>query len=169
MHATISLLVLLGGEALALGGTFVPQATDNCTANSGSRSYWTIDDLILKVYNWDNGGSMGTFGFRSYYSGTNKTVECLVENVDLAKLGDGPWSKCGSTGTQFRFDLNDISLAMRETWTCSDSPGVVFSANSTGSIMLHGCLDNNTDKGIESDCNLMELEMAANITISTDK
>lgn len=27
--------------------------------------------------------------------------------------------------------------------------------------MLHGCLDTNTEKGIESDCNLMELEMEA--------
>ena len=30
--------------------------------------------------------------------------------------------------------------------------------------MLHGCLDSDTAKGVESDCNLMELEMAANAT-----
>jgi len=30
--------------------------------------------------------------------------------------------------------------------------------------MLHGCLDNDTEKGIESDCNVMEFEMAANVT-----
>jgi len=28
--------------------------------------------------------------------------------------------------------------------------------------MVHGCLDTDTEKGVESDCNLMELEMAAN-------
>jgi len=43
---------------------------------------------------------------------------------------------------------------------------MVFNANATGSIMLHGCLDSETAKGIESDCNLMELEMAANVTLS---
>lgn len=30
--------------------------------------------------------------------------------------------------------------------------------------MLHGCLDNDTEKGIESDFNVMEFEMAANVT-----
>lgn len=30
--------------------------------------------------------------------------------------------------------------------------------------MLHGCLDNDTEKGIESDCNVMEFSMAANVT-----
>jgi len=29
--------------------------------------------------------------------------------------------------------------------------------------MLHGCLNNDTEKGVESDCNLMELEMATTI------
>ena len=32
--------------------------------------------------------------------------------------------------------------------------------------MLHGCLDNDTANGVESDCNLMELEMSANATSS---
>lgn len=32
--------------------------------------------------------------------------------------------------------------------------------------MLHGCLESDTDKGVESDCNLMELEMSANATMS---
>lgn len=39
-----------------------------------------------------------------------------------------------------------------------------LSANATGDMMLHGCLDNDTEKGIESDCNVMEFEMAANVT-----
>lgn len=30
--------------------------------------------------------------------------------------------------------------------------------------MLHGCLDSDTEKGIESDCDVMEFEMAANVT-----
>lgn len=32
--------------------------------------------------------------------------------------------------------------------------------------MLHGCLDTDTENGVESDCNLMELEMATNVTSS---
>ena len=32
--------------------------------------------------------------------------------------------------------------------------------------MMHGCLDNDSDKGVESDCNLMELEISANATSS---
>ncbi len=32
--------------------------------------------------------------------------------------------------------------------------------------MLHACLDTDTVKGVESDCNLMELEMSANATSS---
>jgi hypothetical protein len=32
--------------------------------------------------------------------------------------------------------------------------------------MLHGCLDNDTLKGVESDCDLMVMEMAANATSS---
>jgi hypothetical protein len=33
-------------------------------------------------------------------------------------------------------------------------------------IMMHGCVDSDSDQGVESDCNLMELEMAANTTSS---
>jgi hypothetical protein len=32
--------------------------------------------------------------------------------------------------------------------------------------MMHGCLDTVTDKGVESDCYLMETELAANVTSS---
>ncbi|KAK3348949.1 hypothetical protein B0T25DRAFT_458099 [Lasiosphaeria hispida] len=166
MRAATSLVALLCGASLALGGNFVQHMADNCTEISRSPSYWKIDYLVLKVYNWDNGGSTGTFGFRSYYSATNRTVECMAQDVDLAKLGNGSWSKCNTTGTEFRFNLTDISLTMKETWTCSGSPGMIFNANATGLIMLHGCLDNDTEKGVESDCNLMELEMAANVTLS---
>src|ERR1044071_3055095 len=100
MRAATSLLALLCGVTLA----------DNCAESS--RSYWTIDHLVLKVYNWDNGGTMGTFGFRSYYSATNKTAECLAQDVDLAKLGDA-WSKCSTPGTEFRFDFTEISLTVK--------------------------------------------------------
>jgi hypothetical protein len=129
MRPATSLVALLCGVspalALALAGNSVQYGADNCTESYSTPSYWKIDDFKLKVYNWDNGGSMGTFGFRSYYSATNRTVECMVQDVDLAKLGatDGPWSKCNSTGTEFRFDFADISLTMKETWTCSGSPG----------------------------------------------
>jgi len=130
MKAATSLVALLCGVGLAYpstvyspGGGFVQYVVDNCTESSQSPSYWRIDDLVLKVYDWDNGGSMGTFGFKSYYSATNTTVECIVQDVDLAKLGDGQWSKCNTTGTEFQFDLTDISLTMKETWTCSGSPG----------------------------------------------
>lgn len=166
MRAASSLVALLCGVGLALDSNVVQYVADDCIESSRSPSYWKIEDLVLKVYNWDNGGSMGTFGFRSFYSATNRTVECMVQDVDLAKLGDGPWSKCNTSGTEFRFDFTDISLSVKETWTCSGSPGIVFNANATERIMLHGCLDNDTEKGVESDCNLMELEMAANVTLS---
>lgn len=133
MRAATFVVALLCGVSLAYPGTvslerardgdFVRYAADDCTERSLSSSYWEIDDLVLKVYDWDNGGSMGTFGFRSYYSATNTTVECMVQDVDLAKLEDGPWSQCNTTGTEFRFDLTDISLTVKETWTCSGSPG----------------------------------------------
>ena len=133
MGPAASLVALLCGVSLAyqgtagiehaLGGHLVQNAADNCTESSQSPSYWRIENFVLKVYNWDNGGSTGTFGFTSYYSATNTTVECMVQDVDLAKLADGPWSRCESAGTEFRFDLTDISLTMRETWTCSGSPG----------------------------------------------
>ena len=42
----------------------------------------------------------------------------------------------------------------------------LFSATATGRMMLHGCLENDTAKGVESDCNLMELEMAGDVTSS---
>lgn len=108
MGAAISLVVLLCAAVLA----------DSCAEGSGSHSYWKIDDLVLRVYDWDNGGTTGTFGFKSYYSGTNTTVECLAENVDLAKLGDA-WSKCKSPGTEFRLNFDDLSLSLKETWACS--------------------------------------------------
>ncbi|KAK0719197.1 hypothetical protein B0H67DRAFT_484917 [Lasiosphaeris hirsuta] len=163
MRAATSLVALLCRVSLALDGNFVRHVADNCTERSQSPSFWRIDDLVLKVYNWDNGGSMGTFGFRSYFSATNTTVECVAQDVDLAKLEGGPWSKCNTAGTEFQFDLTDLSLTMKETWSCSGSPGTIFNANATGRIMLHGCLDGSTEKGVESDCNLMELEMAANV------
>ncbi|GAB1312036.1 hypothetical protein MFIFM68171_02246 [Madurella fahalii] len=108
MRAATSFVALLYGVALA----------DSCAESFGSHSYWRIDDLVLKVYNWDNGGTTGTFGFKSYYSGTNMTVECLAKDVDLAKLGDA-WSKCNSPGTEFRLDFNELILSLKETWTCS--------------------------------------------------
>ena len=74
--------------------------------------------MVLRVYDWDNGGTTGTFGFKSYYSGTNKTVECLVKDVDLAKLGDA-WSPCKSPGVEFQFHFDDLSLSLKETWACS--------------------------------------------------
>ncbi|KAK0616633.1 hypothetical protein B0T14DRAFT_393615, partial [Immersiella caudata] len=141
-------------------------AADECAASAGARSYWKIDNLILKVYDWDSGGTTGTFGFKSYYSATNKTVDCIAQDVDLAKLADGPWLKCDTPGTEFRFDFTDISLTIRETWTCPQSPETAFSASASGLIMLHGCLDNDTEKGLESDCHLMEFEMATDVTSS---
>jgi len=124
MRAATSLVALLCGVSLAQDGNPVQHdVVETCAERSRSRVYWTIDDFTLKVYNWDNGGSMGTFGFRSYYSATNKTVECTVQDVDLAKLGDGAWSKCGATGTEFRFNFADISLTMKETWACPELPG----------------------------------------------
>jgi len=133
MKAAASLGALLCGLSLAyastinlerdLDGDSVRYAADNCTERAQSPTYWRIEDFVLKVYNWDKGGSMGTFGFKSFYSGTNTTVECMVQDVDLAKLEDGPWSKCNAPGTEFRFDFTGISLTMRETWSCSGSPG----------------------------------------------
>lgn len=110
MRAATPLLALLCGLSLA----------DNCGEGS---SHWRIDEFVLKVYDWDNGGTTGTIGFRSYYSATNKTVECLAQDVDLAKLGQGPWSKCKTPGTEFLFDFTEIALTMKETWTCPGSPG----------------------------------------------
>lgn len=111
------------GIERALGGQLVQNAIDNCTESSQYLSYWRIENFVLKVYNWESGGSTGTFGFTSYFSATNRTVECMAQDVDLAKLANGPWSECKSAGTEFRFDLNDISLTMKETWTCLGSPG----------------------------------------------
>jgi len=131
MRASTSLVALFGGLGVSLAspgivglerapdGDTVQPAADTCTKSAQSSSYWSIDKLVLKVLDWDNGGSIGTFGFRSYYSATNATVECLAQNVDLAKLGDGPWSKCSTAGTEFRFDMADMSLSLRGTWTCS--------------------------------------------------
>ncbi|KAK0744464.1 hypothetical protein B0T21DRAFT_380730 [Apiosordaria backusii] len=141
----------------------VEVAAEDCTATSQYPSYWKIDDLVLKVYDWDNGGSMGTFGFTSYSSATNRTVECLAQDVDLAKL---QWSQCSDPGVEFQFDFDDMSLSLRETWTCSGSPGITFNANATGLMMLHGCLDSDTEKGVESDCHVMEFDMAADVTSS---
>ncbi|KAK4652908.1 hypothetical protein QC762_0078080 [Podospora pseudocomata] len=142
-------------------------AVEDCTTTSQSTSYWSINDLVLKVYDWANGGSMGTFGFTSYSSATNKTVECLAQDVDLARLaGNEPWSKCSDPGVEFRFDFEDMSLSLRETWTCSGSPGTTFNANATGLMMLHGCLDSDTEKGVESDCHVMEFDMAGEVTSS---
>lgn len=108
MLAATSFVALLCGAALA----------DNCAESAASHVYWTIDELVLKVYDWDNHGTTGTFGFKSHYSGTNITVECLAKDVDLAKLGDA-WSKCNSPGTEFRLDFHDLTLSLKETWTCS--------------------------------------------------
>ncbi|KAK4651580.1 hypothetical protein QC762_602360 [Podospora pseudocomata] len=145
----------------------VTLANQDCTTTSQSPSYWNINDLVLKVYDWDKGGSMGTFGFTSFSSATNKTVECLAQDVDLANLGeDGSWSKCSDPGVEFRFDFEEMSLSLKETWTCEGSPGVTFSANATGLMMLHGCLDSDTDKGVESDCYVMEFDMASDVTTS---
>nr|CDP30999.1 Putative protein of unknown function [Podospora anserina S mat+] len=133
------------------------------TATSQYPSYWKIDDLVLKVYDWDNGGSKGTFGFTSYSLATNRTVEYLAQDVDLAKL---QWSQCSDPGVEFQFDFDDMSLSLRETWTCSGSPEIMFNANATGLMMLHGCLDSDTEKGVESDCHVMEFGMAADVTSS---
>ena len=112
MRAAIGLVVasLLCGVGLA----------DSCADGATGHSYWKIEDLVLKVYNWDNGGTTGTFGFKSYYSATNKTVDCVAKDVDLAKLGSA-WSSCSTAGTEFKFDFTDLSLSLKETWTCSGS------------------------------------------------
>jgi hypothetical protein len=176
MRTATSLVALLCSVALA----------DSCAESSGSHSYWRIDGLVLKVYNWDNGGTTGTFGFKSYYSGTNKTVECSAKDVDLAKLED-TWSPCNSSGSEFQFHFADLSLSLKETWLCSRyvtyspisvlsrEPMLIFpslgsaslSANATGNMMLHGCLNTNTETGIESNCTVMEFEMAANVTLGS--
>lgn len=122
MRAATSLVALLCGASLAYRLDLSQNAADDCTERSRSRTYWRIDDLVLKVYNWDNGGSMGTFGFKSYYSARNTTVECIARDVDLAKLTNVPWSKCDTPGTEFRFDLTDMGLTVRETWSCSGPP-----------------------------------------------
>ncbi|KAM7182974.1 hypothetical protein V8F33_013884 [Rhypophila sp. PSN 637] len=42
----------------------VPAAEVDCTQGPvPSSAHWLIDNLVLKVYNWDNGGTNGTFGF----------------------------------------------------------------------------------------------------------
>lgn len=56
----------------------------------------------------------------SYSSATNRTAECLAQEVDLEKL---QWSQCSDPGFEFQFDFDDMSLNLRETWTCSGSPG----------------------------------------------
>lgn len=112
MRAATFVVALLCGAGLA----------DNCADSSGAHSYWKIDELVLRVYNWDNGGTTGTFGFQSYYSATNKRVECIVKDVDLAKLG-GAWSKCSADGTEFQFNFKDLSLSLKETWSCPGSSG----------------------------------------------
>lgn len=111
-------------DTRAVGGNSLARyAEDDCSARSQSPTHWVIDDLVLRVYDWDNGGTTGTFGFRSYYSATNTTVQCMVQDVDLAKLAEGPWLKCDEAGTEFKFDFTEISLAVKETWTCPGSPG----------------------------------------------
>ena len=126
MRTVTSLLALLGGVGLAYPGgynrNFVRSAADACTDNSQSPSYWTIDNFQLKVYDLDHGGTMGSFGFESFYSATNVTVDCMLQDVDLAKLGNS-WFKCNNTGTEFQFDLIAVNLTMKETWTCPGSPG----------------------------------------------
>lgn len=119
-------MVLLGGVSLAYpdgnNRDFVQSAADNCTESSQSLSRWTIDNFVLKVYNWDSGGTTGSFGFRSYCSATNMTVDCMLQSGDLAKLKNS-WSKCNTTGTEFQFDLSGMSLTVKDTWTCPGSPG----------------------------------------------
>ncbi|KAK4194621.1 hypothetical protein QBC40DRAFT_259815 [Triangularia verruculosa] len=156
MHTPIFFLALLSGVTSTL-------AAEDCTTTSQSPSYWSINDLVLKVYDWDNGGLTGTFGFTSYSSATNRTAECLAQDVDLATLR---WFKCSDPGVEFRFDFDEMSLSLRETWTCSGSPGLTFNANASGLMMLHGCLDSDTEKGVESDCHVMEFDMAGDVTSS---
>lgn len=108
MRAAASLVPLFCGLAFA----------DGCVESAGSYAYWRIDDLVLKVYDWDHGGTTGTFGFTSYYSGTDLTVECLAEDVDLTKLADA-WYECGNPGTEFKLNFEELSLSLKETWTCS--------------------------------------------------
>ncbi len=126
MYVATTLVALLAGAALTyaggIGRDFGQSALDNCTENSHGLSYWKIEDFKLRVYDWDNGGTKGNFGFRSYYSATNTTVDCMLQDVDLAKLANS-WSKCNTTGTEFQFGLTDISLTVKETWTCPGSPG----------------------------------------------
>ena len=126
MYVVASLVtLLLGAGSTYAGGNgreFEQSAVDSCTENSYGLSYWRIEDFKLRVYNWDNGGTKGSFGFKSYYSATNTTVDCMLQDVDLAKL-ENSWSKCNTTGTEFQFGLSDISLTVKETWTCPGSPG----------------------------------------------
>ena len=59
-----------------------------------------------------------------------------MRDVDLATLsGDGSsgggggalsWTKCSDNsggGTEFRFDLDGVSLTVRESWVCEGVPG----------------------------------------------
>jgi hypothetical protein len=126
MRVITSLVYPLVGLSLAYPGgnklSFVRSVADTCTEDSQSFSYWKADDFQLKVYNWDNGGTTGSFGFRSFYSASNITVDCTVQDVDLAKLVN-TWTKCNAAGTEFLFDLNYIGLTIRESWMCPGSPG----------------------------------------------
>jgi len=57
-----------------------------------------------------------------------------------------------------------LGLGLQVALTCPTHCRTSYSANATGAMMLHGCLDNDTEKGLESDCNVMEFSMAANVT-----
>lgn len=163
-----TVVALLAGAALAhpqlKSGIALRSVADECSEKARTPLDWWIDNFKFIVYDWDYGGSTGSFGFTRHFSGTNTTIECLAKDVDLAAL-ETTWAKCGN-GTEFQFSLLDISMNIRETWTCPGSPGTVFTANASGMLMMHGCIDTDTERGLESDCVLMETEMAANVTSS---
>jgi hypothetical protein len=132
MRRVTVLAALLFGISLAypgganvginVGRDLVPSTADEC---SETHQYWIIDELQLKVYDFDNGGTMGTFGFKSFHPANNATIECLAQDVDLSKLDNGSWNKCKTPEMEFRFNFSDVSLTIKETWTCPGSPGLV--------------------------------------------
>jgi hypothetical protein len=104
----------------------------NCKENSMSAPAWYLYDPQFRLYNSSTGGTFGDAGFSAYNLVTDKSFICYTKNINLSLAGEAsPWYSCGdnttNTTAEYRFDLTDSILSLKESWVCGNDSAQVSS------------------------------------------
>jgi hypothetical protein len=107
-----------------------PDWRPDCTTYSFSYPLWRIYDPIWMLPERLSGGKYGDFWFTAHNMANNYQVECEIKNEnlfpDIKGNEDSFWHSCKDNSTQFRFSLASNEFQLKQSWTCDNSPRLVF-------------------------------------------